>query len=219
MKNILKSICLIFILSSCNEEQASTQFELTAEALASNENFGDLLRAQQQLTTKFATELASIPLIQHEEYLLALQDLSEIGTTESIEKKAQMMGFDSAKEYETINNDMLRAAEKMTQDFPTMRTDPKVEEIFILATEEFSFQAGNYRNSSRTAGGCAGEVANCYNKANATLALATAGCISSVFIPFAGPFIGVGCELAAIYNHHTDATKCNIDFEDCQAGE
>ena len=123
-----------------------------------------------------------------------------------------MMGFDSANDYTIISNDLLKASKKLIAEFPTIQNDIETERIFILATAKF-----NAYHNARTAGDCKAKLINCRDKADAVLALAVAGCIASVFIPAAGPFIGVGCQIAALYNHYVDYEKCNLDYEDCKS--
>ena len=220
MKNLFKNSLLILtgllIATSCTEEQIidNKNLNLTIEALASNENFKELIDVQLKLTGTFSSKLAEIPINQHEGYLLSLQTLLEAGDPESIETTAQMMGFKSAKDYSEINNHMLRMAKRLTENFPTIRNDFKTEKIFISAIAKITTN-NRPNNSARTLGNCYDILNNCRNKADATLALATTGCVASVFIPVAGPFLGVACEVSALYNHYTDLQKCNLDYEDC----
>ncbi|MEM6816815.1 MAG: hypothetical protein AAF600_20905 [Bacteroidota bacterium] len=216
MKNLIYSICIVSVLFACSDDPDVENLtpELTVEALVDNQNFIDLLNAQQTLTESFAIKMEGISDEQREQYLQTLDKLMTEDNPESEEKIAQMLGFNSAMEYSDTQNKILTSAKRLTEQFPTIQYNNQTEQIFAEATTHLNYQK-QFNINSRVAGNCGDKLSNCRNKADATLALATAGCVSSVFIPVAGPFIGVGCEAAALYNHYTDYEKCNLDYEDC----
>jgi len=217
MKNLIYLICLIFVLFACSEQPDAENLkpELTVEALLDNNNFIDLLNAQHRLTESFANKMEGISYENHEQYLQNIDKLMTDDSQESKEKVAQMMGFNSASDYIEIQDRMLSSAKRLTEEFQTIEQDDnRTKQIFFEVTAHLNYQK-QLRMNSRVAGDCGDKLANCRNKADATLALATTGCVGTVFIPVAGPFIGVGCEAAALYNHYTDYEKCNLDYEDC----
>jgi len=216
MKNLIYSICIVFVLFACSDDPNVENFtpELTTEALVTNQDFINLLNAQQLLTESFSKKMKGLSDNQQQQYLQTLDKLLTEDSQESKEKIAQMLGFDSAINFADTQNKMLTSAKRLTEQFPTIEYNDQIQQIFIEATTHLNYQKA-YNINSRVAGNCGDKLSNCRDKADATLALATAGCVSSVFIPVAGPFIGVGCEAAALYNHYTDYEKCNLDYEDC----
>jgi len=216
MKNLFYAICLILVSFSCTDEQniKNLKTELTVEALIDSKDFIDLLDAQQTLTESFAAKMAGISDDQHERYLQTVDRLMTEDGQEFKETIAQMMGFNSARDYIETHDKMLSSAKRLAEQFQTIHQDNETEQIFVEATTHLNYQK-QLNINSRVASNCVEKLSNCSDKADATLALTTTGCVSSVFIPVVGPFIGVGCEAAALYIHYTDYGKCNLDYEDC----
>ena len=88
-------------------------------------------------------------------------------------------------------------------------------EVFTEANKILSERSQN-NNALRLSNNCYSQYSNC--EADATLAVATSACVGSVFIPIAGPFIGVGCEIAAFRLHYVQSQACDLDYDDCING-
>lgn len=81
----------------------------------------------------------------------------------------------------------------------------------------------SYYNHAPTDGGPAGKSPWCLPQYNACLGtadgnliLATAGCVGTVSIPVAGPFIGVSCEIGAIMVHRSTVLGRAATYNMCQ---
>jgi hypothetical protein len=200
----------LFLTLGCNNDidnviQSDKDVELRslAKKIGDDSDFIRFLETQNTITEKFRQVIENVD--NRDEYVANIIDLIESGDNsyQNVNKVALLCGFSSANEYSDATRQLHFNLRNVLTKYPIIQDLDESELTNILT--DASFLKNN----------CGRKLNNCRNSATANLALATAGCSASVFIPFAGLFLGPTCEVATIYVHYTSIEKCHLDYEDC----
>lgn len=216
------SLLIVILIYSCtsSEDQIEPNVNvMSVESLLADHNFIDFARAQDELKKAFLLKLDGLT---DEESGLLISNIQSISDSEQsnqrLENLSHLLGFNTMFEFEIVSNELSISLTGLIQAYPQLADENRRKENFVILEEAFYYlQKNELSNNGRINNSCKEALDNCRASADADLALTTTACVGSLFIPVAGPFIGVACEAAGIYKHKTSYDGCNLDYQECEA--